>query len=359
VQPSGARSWHLRFWHQGKGHNLHLGSVLDEEGSRTEEPAIGAPLTVADARMLAIRVLHDIKHGRDPGSLVRRVAAEGTVADVIDRHIKLAVAKLRTAAERKYDLGLIRASLGRRPMAEVKRSDLARLRDRIEERNGPRAADRVLGTWSAMAAWWEARSDDYSAPSIRKLRIKRQARERVLTDSELRAIWRAAEALGFPYGAFVKLLLLTAARRREVAGMKRSELSDDGAVWTLPSARTKAQRDVVLPLSRAAQAVIAGATVIAPGDMVLTTDGTRAISGFAYIKRLVDRESGVSGWRLHDLRRTSRTLLSRAGVSTDVAERCLGHAIGGVRGVYDRHRYLQEMAEAFEALAAMIGRVVG
>jgi integrase len=65
----------------------------------------------------------------------------------------------------------------------------------------------------------------------------------------------------------------------------------------------------------------------------------------------------TQGWRLH-LRRTARSLLSRAGVNPDIAERCLGHAIGGVRGVYDRHSYENEMRRAFEALANQIERIV-
>ena len=75
-------------------------------------------------------------------------------------------------------------------------------------------------------------------------------------------------------------------------------------------------------------------------------------------KKALDAASGVSGWVVHDLRRTARTLLSRAGIDTDIAERCLGHAIGGVRGIYDRHEFEQEKRKAFEALAALIGRIV-
>ena len=87
-------------------------------------------------------------------------------------------------------------------------------------------------------------------------------------------------------------------------------------------------------------------------------DGSRPLSGFNDRKQALDKASGVSGWRLHDLRRTSRTLLSRAGISADHAERCLGHVIGGVRGVYDRFQYLDEKRHGFDALAALVERIV-
>jgi integrase len=81
-------------------------------------------------------------------------------------------------------------------------------------------------------------------------------------------------------------------------------------------------------------------------------------TGFDKPKRALNAASGVSGWRLHDVRRTRPTLLSRAGIDADVAERCLGHAIGGVRGTYDRHSFEPQMRRAFEALAAQIERIV-
>jgi integrase len=358
VQASGTKGWYLRYWHQGKGYNLWLGSVLEGATDTTTAPAIGTPLSLADARMLAAQVLREVKAGRDPGTLRRLGPSEGTVSSIADDYFKRAASKLRSAKARRYDLDLIRGAVGSRPIVEVKLSDLARLRDKVEEEHGPAAADRMLTTWSAFAEWHAGRNDDYRPPSIRKLRVKPPARERVLSDSELRAVWQAADKLGYPNGHLVKLLLLTCGRLREVAGMRRTELSDDGATWTIPAARCKTGRDVVLPLSETAQGIIASAPVIEPGDFVFTSTGKTHIGSFDARKNAIVAASGVTGWRLHDLRRTSRTLLSRAGVSTDVAERCLGHAIGGVRGVYDRHRYLQEMAEAFEALAGMVEQLV-
>jgi integrase len=170
-----------------------------------------------------------------------------------------------------------------------------------------------------------------------------RARERTLSDAELRAVWRASLTAG-EYGAFLRFLLLTGARRSEAADLTSSEVA--GGVWTLPAARNKTKVELVRPLSPEAVAV-------------LPPSGTWAFRGnWTERKARFDAACGVADWTLHDLRRTARTLLSRAGVSADVAERCLGHVIAGVRGVYDRHRYLDEMARAYAALAAQIDRIV-
>ena len=156
------------------------------------------------------------------------------------------------------------------------------------------------------------------------------------------------------FGALVRFLLLTAARRGEATGLLWSEISD--GVWTLPSAKNKTGEVLVRPLSRAAQDVLASLPRI--GDHVFTRSGTGPIGGLNECKKDLSYASGIEGWRLHDCRRTSRSLMSRAGVPSDHAEHCLGHVIGGVRGIYDRHKYLDEKRIAFEKLAALIAEIV-
>ena len=176
-----------------------------------------------------------------------------------------------------------------------------------------------------------------------------RARSRILTDDELRRIWHAAGPS--PFGRLVRFLLLTGARRGEAANITQDELS--GGLWTLPGERNKTKRELVRPLSAAAQATLSGGQ---EGPYVF--GGDRPIRGFSECRRSLDRRSGTSGWTLHDLRRTSRSLMSRAGVSSDVAERCLGHTIGSVRKIYDRHDYVTEMAKAYDALAGLIEQLV-
>jgi integrase len=154
----------------------------------------------------------------------------------------------------------------------------------------------------------------------------------------------------------LQFTLLTATRRSESAGLRRSELTDDGRTWVIPGARYKNGKDTLVPIGKTAQRIIAAQPLL--GDFVFTSGGARALGGFALRKTEFDAACGVVRWRIHDLRRSARTLLSRAGVNADIAERCLGHAIGGVRGVYDRHEYEAEKRHAFEALARMVARIV-
>jgi integrase len=183
---------------------------------------------------------------------------------------------------------------------------------------------------------------------------KAHERDRVLTDDELRRIWQATEK-PHPFHSLVRFVLLTGARRDEARYLPWSEIN--GSDWNLPARRNKVDEDLCRPLSQAAQDVLAGMPRIDNGRMVFSHDGTRGM-GLTRPKRRLDAASGVSGWVLHDCRRTSRTLLSRAGINSDIAERCLGHVVGGVRGIYDRHKYQAEMAHAFEALARQIDRIV-
>jgi integrase len=130
----------------------------------------------------------------------------------------------------------------------------------------------------------------------------------------------------------------------------------DGSAWTLPAIRNKTKVDLVRPLSK--QALAALPAKVDGCSFVFTTDGKTPISGFSKFKRAFDRACGVTGWTLHDLRRTARTLMTRAKVPPDHAERCLGHVIGGVRETYDRWEFRDEKAEAYEALACLIERIV-
>jgi integrase len=369
VQPSGFRSWAVRYRFRGATRKLVLGPVLVEDHKRDVHPdvagtlpVIDTPLTLTDARWLATQALRQSRSGIDPAPLkqqnLRNEPLHDTVQAVGEEYLRREGPGLRTLAQRRYDHGLIYKSLGSRPIADVKLSDIVRLLDRVEEAHGAAAADRVHASWRRLATWHASRSDEYRPPLVRGAkRNKNGARERVLNDDEIRHVWAAAETLPGPFGAYLKFLLLTAARRKEASDMRRSELVDD-ATWVIPAARCKTARDVLVPLSRAALAIVRDMPRLGNGDLVFTTDGRTAIGSFSRSKRAIDLASGVTGWTIHDLRRTARTLLSRAGVDADISERCLGHAIGGVRATYDRHQFEPEKRRAFELLAAMVERIV-
>jgi len=349
VHPSGLKSHVFRYSYASKRRKLTL------------QPGItlaAACKAVADAR-------YELEQGRDPGVAKRqqrqaqRVAAEETFAAVAASYLRREGGKLRSVEPRRRTLNrLVLPTLGERPIGEIRRSEIIRLLDRIEEQNGPAAADSALALIRRIMNWHATRSDDFRSPIVRgmaRTQTKERARTRILSDDELGAVWKAAEADGV-FGALVRFLLLTAARRAEAQFMTRREIAK--GEWTLPARRNKVKVEMIRPLSEAAQAILSELPRIADGEFVFSLDGVRAIGGTQQRKQRFDAQCGVSGWVVHDLRRTARSLMSRAGVNSDHAERCLGHVIGGIRGVYDRHRYHDEMLRAYEALAAQIERIV-
>jgi integrase len=333
IAATGAKSWCFHYTSAGLRKRLTLGTY----------PAT----SLAQARTLAFDARALIEEGKDPTPI-----QADTLQAVCEEYLEREGQRLRTGQERRETFErLVYPALGPMQIDAIRRVDIVRLLDKIEDENGPVMADKTLAFLSRLFSWHASRTE-FRSPIVRgmaRTKPKERQRERVLTDDELRAIWRNATG---PFGAMVRFILLTSARRSEASEMTWAEI--DGADWTLPAARNKAKTDLVRPLSAAALAVLPPKI----GDFVFTTDGATSISGYSKFKATLDRASGVTGWTLHDLRRTARSLMSRAGVNTDIAERCLGHVIGGVRGVYDRHEYYDEKAKAFEALAAQVERIV-
>jgi integrase len=251
-----------------------------------------------------------------------------------------------------------------REFISIKRSDITKLMDKVADRHGDRAADYVLTTFSSIANWYARRVDDYNSPiprrGMRRQSVKAQARARILTDDEIKTVWAAAADAG-KFGAIVKLLLLTGQRMSRVAEMKWSEVDGDG-LWTLPLAPREKENGGKLQLPPAAleviraQARVDGNDHVFPGRM--RGDYRGPFKGLGQTKAVMDRKTGMSGWVVHDLRRTARSLMSRAGVRPDISERTLGHAIVGVAGTYDRFEYRGEKADALARLAALIDDIV-
>ena len=246
--------------------------------------------------------------------------------------------------------------LGTWQIDEVRRVDLARVLRKIGQDNGPAAADHTLGIIRAVLNWHALNDENYRPPSLRELTLtpdEQKSRTRFLSHPEIRSLWKAKIAA--PWGPFSKFLLLTACRRSEAAEATWGEIRD--GTWIIPASRYKTKTEMRFPLSRAALDVLASLPRIHGSDFIFTTDGTRPLSAFTEGKQNIDKASRVVGWTFHDLRRTARTLLSEIRVDPDVAERCLGHKIAGIRGTYDIHKYESEMLHAFEALATQIERV--
>jgi integrase len=333
VGKSGRKSWSYLYTGNGKRRRLTIGTY----------PAT----SLASVRGKVELVRGDVEAGIDPTPL-----APDTLKSVCEEYLGREGKRLRTAQRREQVLNrLVYPAFGNRPISDIKRSEIVRWLDQIEDANGPVMADRTLAVLRKVMNWHATRSDEFRSPIVRGMARTsgtERARDRILSDDEIRSIWQAAEGV---YGALVRFILLTAARRSEAAEMQWTEL--DGGTWTLPASRNKTKVDLLRPLSKAALAALPaklGEWVWAVNGLPLTISSLR--------KQALDEASGVTGWVIHDLRRTARSLMSRAGVPADHAERCLGHVIGGVRGVYDRHEYLDEKRQAFEALAAQVQRIL-
>ncbi len=324
-------------------------------------------ITLAQARKLAADAMYEVSQGRDPAD-ARKAEAEkaeraraDTLRSVAEEYLTREGKRLRTIGQREsiFERLVYPVLGGGRQISSIKRKDVIRLLDHVEDNHGQRMADYTLAALSRLFNWHAIRDDEFTSPIVRGMRrqnAKQHARTRVLSDDELRRVWVAASTEG-PFGAYVKFLLLTSARRSEAAAMTWAEL--DGSDWTLPAARNKTAVDLVRPLSKAAQEILAARPHIVTCPYVFSNNGRIALGGgLSRQKRQFDTACGVTDWTIHDLRRTARSLMSRAGVPPDHAERCLGHVIGGVRETYDRHEYHAEKKRAFEALAAQIEHIV-
>jgi integrase len=174
------------------------------------------------------------------------------------------------------------------------------------------------------------------------------ARDRVLSDAEIKKFWIAVDKIGGPYGAAFKVLLLTGARFAEVVGMHREEVGSDG-VWTIPGERTKNHRPHTLPLPPLARQIIDSLPVV-EGSYVFTLNGKKPINGFSRMKATIDEQlSELPRWVLHDLRRTAASGMQRLGIGDAVIERALNHISGvyrGVAGTYQRDPLTNEVRAA-------------
>jgi integrase len=191
------------------------------------------------------------------------------------------------------------------------------------------------------------------------LPTKEISRDRVLVDDELARVITAARKIGGPYGGIVELLALTAQRREEVARASSDELDIEQRIWTLPKGRTKNGKQHTVHLSNEAIVVLNRANKIGP--FVFSIDGAKPFQEFSRAKRELDELSGVTGWRLHDLRRTCVSGMAPLGIPPHVADKILNHqsgTISGVAAVYQRHEFLRERKDALDRWGAHVAKIV-
>ena len=309
--------------------------------------------TLEEARDIARATIKAIKAGRDH-------AAPDSFAAVAEtwfkRHVMAKELRTADAIRRYLDKHILPAWIGR-DFDSIGRKDVAKLLDKIEDKAGPVAADKTLAHLSSIFNWYAARHDSYSSPLVKGMRRsnpRERAVERILDDDEIRAVWEAAN--GGSFGALLKLLLLTGQRRDKVAAMRWQDIRN--GVWTIPTAKREKGNGGSLELPPLALAIIDSQPRFASSPYVLAGRGKGMATGYSKSKKALDATVTIPAWDLHDLRRTARSLMARAGVRPDVAERVLGHKIGGVEGVYNRHEYQQEKAHALNALAGLIETIL-
>jgi integrase len=247
-----------------------------------------------------------------------------------------------------------------RGFTSIRRSDVATLLDEVEDDHGARQADMVLTVVRSIMFWYATRNDDYIPPIVKGMRRQSpqaQARARVLTDDEIRAVWQAAEANG-TFGAIVRMCVLTAQRSRKVAAMRWDEI--EAGAWSVPAGPREKGTGGTLVLPTLALDIIERQPHLLGSPHVFAGRGSGPYRGFSAGKVAIDSKlpPGTPQWQIHDLRRTARSLMARAGVRPDIGERVLGHAIEGVEGIYDRHAYRDEKADALRRLAALIDGIV-
>lgn len=285
--------------------------------------------------------------------------------DFIVRHVKKQALRSAGEVERIFKAYVYPEWEGR-AFSSIRRKDVAALLDKVEDGEagesgdlgGPVMADRTLAALSKLFNWYQARDDEFISPVVRGMRrtnAKDRSRDRVLSDDEIRTLWTTAGDHG-QFGAFLKLLLLTGQRRAKVATMRWADVKD--GVWTIPTEDREKGNPGVINLPKLARDVLNGLTPVKDNPFVFAGTGKAALSLGDKLKKSFDEKSGLSGWRFHDLRRTAKSLMARAGVRPDISERVLGHVIPGVEGVYDRHTYEEEKAKALEALSKLVALIL-
>jgi integrase len=370
VQPSGAKSWAVRYRRHGRPAKATIGRY----------PAI----TLEKARELARGVMLAVAEGKDPAADKRQARAETegrSFGEVAARFIeRYAKANTRESSWKEAERLLNVEAFPRwrhRQLDDIKRADIVELLDGIVDRGASTTANRVLACVRRLFNWTVERGLLERSPceGVRPPAAE-TSRDRVLSDAELLTLWRVADGIAWPFGYVLQLLILTGQRRDEVAAMRWSEIDLDKRTWIIPRERSKNGIAHEVPLSDPVMAILESLPRIMAGgrasEFVFTSTGASPVSGFSRAKLRVDaaiikHERAASQdpqavkawprWTVHDLRRTFASGAARLGIGLPTIEKILNHTSGsfrGVAGVYQRHEFSQEKRIALEAWAAHV-----
>lgn len=283
-------------------------------------------------------------------------------SEFLDRH----ASTLRKAAEaRRVIENEFVSRWGARPVTEIQPEEVSLAIRAIVKRGASYQAHNALGYLRGLFNWAIGTHEFGLAVSpVERLKAKsligvRVARERTLLDDELRAVWRACDDVGYPYGPLTRLLILTGQREREIADLQWSEIDVGKKFLTIPATRMKGARAHEVPLSADALGLLESLPRFNAGGFVFSTmNGSKPVNGFSKAKVRIDRFSGVTGWVFHDLRRTMRTHLSALPVQDVVREIVIAHTKPGLHKVYDQHTYRDEKRQCLDLWAARLAGIV-
>ena len=356
VEPSGRRTYFVEY-RAGRGRRYP---------KKRFTIASHGVMTAEQARAEAAKILARVRLGEDPQA-VRRAAASRTsqtsFETIAGRYIELVAKPSHKRWQETDRLLRVEAfpALGRRDITEIRRGEVAALVDAIAARGAPHAARRFLEALRPVFAF--ARDRGYlelNPVADLKPTTPPARRDRVLSQGELAAVVQEARTLPPPWSQAILALLLTGARRGEIAGMEWSEVSDDGKTWNLPGARSKNGRPHAVPLAHAVRRLLASLPRTSP--YVFAGRGRRPIGGWSKVKTALDKKLGekVAAWTWHDLRRTATTMMAdHLAVPPHIVEAVLNHVSGskaGVAGTYNRAVYAEEKRRALRRWAVFVLR---
>lgn len=327
-------------------------SAMPRVHGRLQRRTIGRyPLvTLAEAREKTLEMLRLAAEGTDPRKPKPTAHEKLTYDELVEAYTRLHL-KPNTRSWKNIRANLRNPALRHfktRAVSGLAKSEIIEVLDGMVVAGKTQAAVNILRSLK-MLFNWACDRDMLNANPCDRIRpaAKTVERDRVLSDIELDAVWKASLQLPSPYGQMYRMFLLTGQRRSEVATMRWRDVAGD--LWTIPRDRVKKDRPHAVPLTATAGITLAELPRYGDHAFVFTTTGGKsASSNFAKVKREMDRLSGVTGWTIHDIRRTVRSKLAELGVAREVARKVLNHEDGKVDRIYNRHEYLAEKREALE-----------
>ena len=319
-----------------------------------------ATLTLEEARRRGRKLLVAVDDGHDPQTEKETKRAEAGLifSSVVTDYLAFRARDMRqgSLSETTRHLTAVWKLLHKLPIGGVSRAIIAAHLRRVAEESGPVAANRARSTLSAFFAWCIGDGLCETNPVMGTNKSAEKPRERILSDTELAAIWRSAPAND--YGKIIKLLMLTGQRRDEIGALRWSEVDTRAKQITVPSERAKNGREHLVPLSDTAMAVIEECPHHGEHLFGRSANG---YGGWSKSKALLDAACNVKDWTVHDLRRTVATRMADIGIQPHIIEAVLNHVSGhkaGVEGIYNRSNYATEKRAALDAWANHLGVIL-